>query len=111
MPSAGDPRPAGDPARHVPFDVLERGLAALAPPRDRGRLAHIVSRGPEGVRETPERTELTAEGGVPGDAWLLRLPRNDEAQVTLMRADVADLLANGQAVALFGDNLIVSLDL
>ena len=34
-----------------------------------------------------------------------------EAQLAVMRRDVAELIANGQALTLFGDNLFVELDL
>jgi MOSC domain-containing protein YiiM len=48
---------------------------------------------------------------VPGDGWTRRPPRDPEAQLAVMRRDVAELIANGQALTLFGDNLFVELDL
>jgi MOSC domain-containing protein YiiM len=68
-------------------------------------------------------TELAAEAyGPEGDAAAHRalidletrlraLPRNPEAQLAVMRRDVAELIANGQPLTLFGDNLFVDLDL
>jgi len=103
-PSQGDPR-------HLPFDVLERGLLALTPPKDTGALALIVARGNEEQRETPPRAVLTPEGGVPGDAWARGASPKLDAQITVMRVDAARLMANGQPLALFGDNLLVDLDL
>jgi len=103
--------PWGDPARHLPLAELERGLAALAPPKDRGSLALLVARGDDGRRGTPERAHLTPDAGMPGDAWLRDAPDKRDAQLTLMRADVARLVANGQPLSLFGDNLLVELDL
>lgn len=103
--------PWGDRSRHLPFDRLEQELAALAPPKDTGELALIVSRGDDGRRETPTRAVLSCEGGVPGDAWARDCPEKIEAQITLMRIDVARLVANGQPLTLFGDNLLVDLDL
>jgi MOSC domain-containing protein YiiM len=105
------PGPWGDPARHLPLAQLEERVLALAPPRDAGVLALIVARTAPGRRETPERVVLTPEEGVPGDAWLRKTPRKPDAQLALMRADVARLLANGQPPSLFGDNLLVDLDL
>lgn len=102
--------PWGDSDRHLPLDELERGLAKLAPPRDSGRLAVIVARGDDGRRETPQRTTLSPEEGVPGDAWR-RDGGDPDQQLTLMRIDVAELVANGQPVSLAGDNLFVDLDL
>jgi MOSC domain-containing protein YiiM len=90
---------------------LERGLAALSPPKDVGLLALIVARGDDGTRHTPQRARLTPEAGVPGDAWARDCPDKPEAQLAVMRVDVARLMANGQPLSLPGDNLLVDLDL
>jgi MOSC domain-containing protein YiiM len=104
--------PEGDPARHRPLAALEAALRALpSAPADAGRLALIVRRRPDGVRETPARVVLTPEEGMPGDGWSRRPPRDPEAQLAVIRRDVAELLANGQPLTLFGDNLLVDLDL
>ena len=103
--------PWGDRARHLSTEEIERGLEKLAPPEDRGTLALIVSRGDDGGRETPGSVRLTCEEGVPGDAWLRDAPDKLDAQITMMRADFGELVANGQPLTLFGDNLIVDLDL
>jgi MOSC domain-containing protein YiiM len=71
----------------------------------------IVSRGAGGRREILERARLTAEAGVPGDAWGRQGSRNPEGQITVMEIDVARLIANGQPLLLFGDNLFLHLDL
>jgi MOSC domain-containing protein YiiM len=107
----GGPGPWGDETRHLPFARLEEGLSRCAPPRDVGELALIVSRGEAGRRETPAETVITCQDGVPGDAWARKTPGRFEAQITVMRIDVARLLANGQPLTLFGDNLLVDLDL
>ena len=62
------------------------------------------------MREIPERVRLSAEEGVPGDGWSRRPPRDAEAQLAVMRRDIAHLIANGQPLTLFGDNLFVDLD-
>jgi len=104
--------PEGDPARHRPLAGLEAALRALpSAPTDAGRVALIVRRRADGTRETPGRVLLTAEEGVPGDGWSRRPPRDLEAQLAVMQRDVAELLANGQPLTLFGDNLFVELDL
>jgi len=104
--------PAGDPGRHRPFAELEAGLRALAAaPTDTGRLTLIVRRRADGVRETPARVRLTLEEGVPGDDWSRRPPRDPEAQLAVMQRTVAELVANGQPLTVFGDNLFVDLDL
>jgi len=95
-----------------PLADLEADLRALpSAPRDAGRIALIVRRPGVGVRETPEQVRLSAEEGVPGDDWSRRPPREPTAQLAVMRRDVAEMIAGGQPLALFGDNLLVELDL
>lgn len=79
--------------------------------KDAGLLALIVRRRSDGVRETLERVHLSREEGVSGDGWARRPPRDPEAQLAVMRRDVAELIANGQPLTVFGDNLFVELDL
>jgi MOSC domain-containing protein YiiM len=102
----------GDPARHRPLADLEAALRALAPaPRDVGRVALLVRRPADGARETPERVRLCPDEGMPGDGWGRRHPRNPAAQLAVIARGVAELIANGQPLTLFGDNLVVDLDL
>ena len=54
---------------------------------------------------------LAPDAGVPGDGWARRPPRDPEAELAVMRRDVAELIANGQPITLFGDNLFVDLDI
>ena len=104
--------PKGDSATHLSMVELEAGLARLPEaPKNRGRLVLISSRQPDGARETPSRVRLTPEEGVPGDGWNRRPPRDPEAQIAVMRMDLAELIAGGQSVTLSGDNLFVDLDL
>jgi hypothetical protein len=104
--------PPGDPSCHLPLAELQRRLAALpAAPPDSGALALLVFRRPDGVRETPPEVLLTPEHGVPGDRWHRRPPHDPEAQLTVMRRDVAELIANGQPLTVFGDNLFVDFDI
>ena len=104
--------PLGDPSRHLDAESLTRGLAELPPPpKDRGSLGLVVARNRGSGRETPERVRLTPEEGVPGDLWAVDVPDRPEMQLAVMRLDVATLLANGQSLSLFGDNLLVDLDL
>jgi MOSC domain-containing protein YiiM len=58
-----------------------------------------------------DRAEVSPASGVPGDAWERRPDPDPQAQLTVMQLDVATLIANGQPLELFGDNLIVDLDL
>lgn len=104
--------PLGDPSKHVSFEVLDAARAKLpAAPMDSGQVSLIVRRLANGTRETLETSLLTVEEGVPGDGWTRRPPRDPDAQLAVMNRDVALLIANGQPVTLFGDNLFVTLDL
>ncbi len=104
--------PPGDASRHLALAELEAGLAALpVAPRDAGRVALVVRRGPDKVREAPERVELRPGGGIPGDAWARHVDPNPEAALTVMEVEVAELIANGQPLTVFGDNLFLVLDL
>jgi hypothetical protein len=110
----GEPR--GDRARHLDSEALERGIAALRDParagtREAGRVTLVVRRLEDGTREMLEQTRLTLAEGVPGDDWSRRPPRDPEAQLAVMCTPLALLIANGQPLTTFGDNLFVELDL
>lgn len=102
----------GDPSRHRTLEHLERSLASLpAAPSASGRVVLLIRRGEGGRREELDRVHLSPGAGFPGDAWARKAEPNPEAQLTVMQIDVAELIANGQPLTLFGDNLIVDLDL
>lgn len=104
--------PSGDASHHLSAEALDEGWQKLPAPRgDEGRLALIVRRRADGVRETPDAVRLSVEEGVPGDGWSRRPPRKPDAQLAVMCRPLADLVANGQPLSLFGDNLFVDLDL
>jgi MOSC domain-containing protein YiiM len=97
---------------HLSYADLEAGLAALpAPPADAGTVVLVVARPATDERRTPERARLTPEAGVEGDRWGNAFHRSTDSQITVMRADVARLFANGQSLTLFGDNFLVDLDI
>jgi hypothetical protein len=107
-----DSRTPGDPGRFLPMEILEERLERLVPaPRDRGRVALVVRKAGGGVREMPEKVRLDPEQGMPGDAWGRRSQPDPLAQLAVMELAVAELIANGQPIALFGDNLYLDLDL
>ena len=102
----------GNSSRHLPLAELEASLRALPElPKNSGRLALIVRRRVDGSRETPERLRLTPDDGVPGDSWGRNPKRNLEMQIAVMRRDVAEMIANGQSLTLFGDSLFVDFDI
>ena len=102
----------GDSDRFLSFEELRRAHDASSPvPAHEGRVALIVRRREGGRRELPERLRLTLEAGVPGDAWSARADPDPAGQIAVMQLDVARLIANGQPLELFGDNLLLELDL
>jgi MOSC domain-containing protein YiiM len=102
----------GNPERFLTLDDLRRTFDTLpGAPRNRGRVVLMVRRRERGRREAPHRLQLTPETGVPGDAWITRGQPDPAAQIAVMQADVAELIANGQPLELFGDNLFLELEL
>ena len=97
------------------FDELEALWAALpAPPRDRGEVRLICLRAQPGVHETPTEVRITVEGGLLGDRWSRGAEQDPEreAQVTVMNATVAELVAAGaQPLHEAGDNMLVDFDI
>ena len=107
-----DSNSVGDPARFLALSDLMRGLDGLTnTPADFGRVALIVRKGEGGRREALDEVWLSPDAGIPGDAWDRGQVKNPEAQLTVMQADVARLIANDQPLTLFGDNLFLNLDL
>lgn len=103
--------PPVDTSTHLTLVELERRFAALpSSPSESGRVVMLSARTDDGNRLLPRRALLTANGGLTGDRWAASggEPVN---QIAAMEAPVASLIANGQPLALFGDNLFLELDL
>ncbi len=102
----------GDAAAYLTFDVLHaRLVAAPRAPADVGRVRCLVTRHRGGVRELLQRVAVTPESGMPGDAWGRQRRPSPDAQLAVMQFDVASLIANGQPLTLFGDQMFLELDL
>jgi len=102
----------GDATRFLAFHELASGLVSVLPaPADHGRVRLIVRRSSGGSREVLDRVRLSVDSGVPGDAWNRRERGSVDAQISVIQFDVAVLIANGQPLPLFGDNLFLNLDL
>jgi len=107
-------------AEHLDYPALEAGLPhVFASPADHGRVELIVRRPAIGERETLDEGVLDLTEGLVGDNWLERgsssMPdgvANPKAQLTLMNARVATLVARSvERVPLAGDQLFVDFDL
>jgi hypothetical protein len=110
--AAIDSSTEGDPQRFRSLEDLRQRLDAL--PRrgsDRGRVALLMRRLEGGRRETLDRVELMPDIGIPGEAWGRAPQRKQDMQIAVMDAAVAGLIANGQPLTLFGDCLMLELDL
>jgi hypothetical protein len=101
----------GDPALFRRLAELEREMSALpALPSDRGSVTLIVRRPDPGLRETPGRVLLTPDEGIPGEFWNRKPGVTVDSQITVMQTNIAELIANGQPLTMFGDNLFLDLD-
>jgi MOSC domain-containing protein YiiM len=68
-------------------------------------------RGEGGKRMALKEAQLDPDVGVPGDAWGRNEGRHADMQIAVMEEGVAKLIANGQPLELFGDCLMLDLDL
>ena len=101
----------GDPARHLPLESVNAGLdARTPPPRDAGTVVALVTRQAGEARTAHEELRFGQEWGALGDRWS-PVKHGMANQVTAMESGVGELIANGQPLDLFGDNLIVDLAL
>jgi MOSC domain-containing protein YiiM len=105
---------------HLSYARLAAGFGHIrGSPRDGGRLVLLVRRPATGAREVAREAMLDQVTGLAGDNWLARGNRHTpdgsadpQAQVTVMNARVAELVAGGtNRMPLAGDQLYVDLDL
>lgn len=98
---------------HATAEELAAGLDHVrSSPADRGTLELIVRRPAENEREVLEEGELDTVIGLVGDRWHLGSSPTNDAQLTLINARVAQLVARSRdRWQLAGDQLYVDLDL
>jgi MOSC domain-containing protein YiiM len=106
-----DSTSTGDPDRFRSLEDLKQMLSAMSRPADKGRVALLMRRGKRGLREILDKALLAPDTGVPGDAWSRDPERHPDMQIAVMEQKVAELIANGQPLSLFGDCLMLDLDL
>ncbi len=80
-------------------------------PKDRGQVTLLMIRGEGGRRVALDEVRLDPDLGMPGDAWGRAKDRRPDMQIAVMEDGVARLIANGQPRELFGDCLMLDLDL
>ncbi|MSR23080.1 MAG: MOSC domain-containing protein [Gemmatimonadetes bacterium] len=110
-PSRVDSNSIGNPQLYLSDNHFEVILRTLGAPKDSGRLTLLVRRTIGGVRETPETAQLSRMEGLVGDSWGRQWKASPDGQLTVMETGVAQMIANGQPLTLFGDQLFVDLDL
>ena len=98
---------------HATAEELLAGLDHIrAAPSDRGTVELIVRRPAVDEREVVEEGELDLVVGLIGDRWHLGASPMNDAQLTLMNARAAQLIARTrERWPLAGDQLYVDLDL
>jgi MOSC domain-containing protein YiiM len=103
----------GELLQHRSADTLAAGLDGVRrSPKDRGTVELIVRRPAENEREVLEQGALDLDEGLVGDTWGRRGTPNPDAQLTLMNARAAALIAGDRhRWPLAGDQLYVDLDL
>ena len=107
-----DSHSTGDPASHLSMAELEAGLAQLtSSPKNLSSISLLVRRGEGGLRDAIVSGHLRADAGLQGDEWARNPERSPDAQLAMMDFQVAHLIANGQPLGLFGDQLFAELDL
>ena len=107
----GDAPLVGDPDRHLGPEELERSFKSIerAFALDAASLAAIIIRRSAGGRDQPATANLSPVAGLVGDRWVMGKAQPGD-QVSMMNVEVAARIANGQSIALFGDNLFSDLD-
>ncbi len=107
----GDAALVGDESRHLTADELDSAFAGVERTyaTDHAVLAAIIVREVDGRRGQPSAAKVTTDGGLEGDRWVTG-KANPGDQLSMMNVEVALRIANGQSVALFGDNLFTDLD-
>jgi MOSC domain-containing protein YiiM len=94
-------------------EEYERRWQQIAGRPTTGTVRAIVVRKGKGAHETPERGELTPDGGLVGDRWGTDPERDPGEMITLMDSRVIQVLAGDDPALLHvpGDNLVLDLDL
>jgi MOSC domain-containing protein YiiM len=111
-PAIAETVPAGNFDRHLPLTELERRWSALAPaPTETGCVVAMYARPDKNRRVSLTHAGITETRGMPGDRWSQTQSPKPDQQLATMQAPIAELIANGQDIAMFGDNLFFDLDL
>ena len=100
--------PSIDATKHLGTKQLIEKMQAVQE-RD-GRVHCIVQRLQDGSRQTPQSAFFSSEQGLVGDRWFLDPKKKLVEQIAIMDWRIAKMIANGQSLTLFGDNLFLDWD-
>jgi hypothetical protein len=109
--NAIDSKTIGNTDQFRSLDDLQGSFSALPRSKDRGPVTLLMIRGKGGQRLLLKEAKLDPQLGIPGDAWEHANNRRPDMQIAVMESRVATLIANGQPLELFGDCLMLDLDL
>ena len=102
----------GDESLHLSQNAVDLAIeeAKISFVQNWGSVDSIVVRCGDGSRSQPVFAKITVTEGLHGDRWVegKAVPGH---QLSMMNLDVASAIANGQSIALFGDNIFTRLDL
>ena len=101
--------PSIDGTKHLSKKQLD-ALFALPRSAPTGRVQSIVQRLDDGSRQTPSAALFLSDQGLVGDRWFSDPKRKVVEQVAIMDWYVASIIASGQSLTLFGDNLFIDWD-
>jgi MOSC domain-containing protein YiiM len=102
----------GDAALHMSHSALTGALkdAEISFVNNWASLDALVVRCVNGSRQQPISTDVSVTQGLLGDRWAAGKAEIGQ-QLSMMNLDVAAAIANGQSIALFGDNIFTRLNL
>lgn len=102
----------GDESLHLSKAALIEaiGAAEISYVDNWGTLDALVIRSENGSRLQPVSAHVGVQEGLVGDRWSTGKAAPGE-QLSMMNLDVAAAIANGQPIALFGDNLFTRMNL
>ena len=106
--------PAIDESCHVSVEEIGGMVSAyqyMCSGFSSDQVSYLVQRNMDGSRETPLQVFADVEQGIVGDRWFLDENRQLSEQVAMMNIHIANFIANGQSLILFGDSLFVDFDL
>jgi hypothetical protein len=98
-------------SHRTPQELASWLATAQPPPREAGPVTLLVVRGPDEARAEPTAVRLEVGAPVPGDRWSPGRDPARDSQITAMESGFGSFVANGLPLSLFGDNLVLDLDL